>query len=143
MFLLDTNVVSELRKARTGRADPRVTAWASTIPASDLFLSVIVVQELEIGILQVERRDQAQGVLLRAWLEDHVLPTFSDRLLPVDAAIARRSARLHVPDPRPYRDGLMAATALVRGMTVVTRNVSDFATTGVALLNPWESSARP
>ncbi|WP_342108543.1 type II toxin-antitoxin system VapC family toxin [Methylobacterium sp. SI9] len=143
MFLLDTNVVSELRKARTGRADPRVTAWASAIPASDLFLSVIVVQELEIGILQVERRDPAQGALLRAWLEDHVLPTFSDRLLPVDAAVARRSARLHVPDPRPYRDGLMAATALVRGMTVVTRNVADFATTGVPLLNPWDSPTRP
>jgi predicted nucleic acid-binding protein len=143
MFLLDTNVVSELRKARTGRADPRVTAWASTIPASDLFLSVIVIQELEIGILQVERRDTAQAALLRTWLEDHVLPTFSDRLLPVDAAVARRSARLHVPDPRPYRDGLMAATALVRGMTVVTRNVADFATTGVSLLNPWDRSARP
>lgn len=143
MFLLDTNVVSELRKARTGRADPRVTAWASAIPASDLFLSVIVVQELEIGILQVERRDPAQGALLRAWLEDHVLPTFSDRLLPVDAAVARRSARLNVPDPRPYRDELIAATALVRGMTVVTRNVADFATTGVSLLNPWESPARP
>lgn len=143
MFLLDTNVVSELRKARTGRADPRVTAWASTIPASDLFLSVIVIQELEIGILQVERRDTAQAALLRTWLEDHVLPSFSDRLLPVDAAVARRSARLHVPDPRPYRDGLMAATALVRGMTVVTRNVADFATTGVSLLNPWDRSARP
>jgi toxin FitB len=143
MFLLDTNVVSELRKARTGRADPRVTAWASMIPASDLFLSVIVVQELEIGVLQVERRDPAQGALLRAWLEDHVLPTFSDRLLPIDAAIARRSARLHVPDPRPYRDGLMAATALVRGMTVVTRNVADFATTDVPLLNPWDSPTRP
>jgi len=143
MFLLDTNVVSELRKARTGRADPRVTAWASTIPARDLFLSVIVIQELEIGILQVERRDTAQAALLRTWLEDHVLPSFSDRLLPVDAAVARRSARLHVPDPRPYRDGLMAATALVRGMTVVTRNVADFATTGVSLLNPWDRSARP
>jgi len=143
MFLLDTNVVSELRKARTGRADPRVTAWASTIPASDLFLSVIVIQELEIGILQAERRDTAQAALLRTWLEDHVLPSFSDRLLPVDAAVARRSARLHVSDPRPYRDGLMAATALVRGMTVVTRNVADFATTGVSLLNPWDRSARP
>jgi len=143
MFLLDTNVVSELRKARTGRADPRVTAWASTIPARDLFLSVIVIQELEIGILQVERRDTAQAALLRTWLEDHVLPSFSDRLLPVDAAVARRSARLHVSDPRPYRDGLMAATALVRGMTVVTRNVADFATTGVSLLNPWDRSARP
>lgn len=143
MFLLDTHVVSELRKARTGRADPRVTAWASATPAGDLFLSVIVIQELEIGILQVERRDSAQGALLRAWLEDHVLPTFSDRLLPVDAAVARRSARLHVPDPRPYRDGLMAATALVRGMTVVTRNVADFATTGVPLLNPWDSPTRP
>ena len=137
MYLLDTNVVSELRKARTGRADPQVVAWVGTVPGSRLFLSAIVVQELEIGVLQLEQRDPIQGALLRTWLEDQVLPNFADRLLPVDGAGARCSARLHVPDRHPYRDGLIAATAVVHGMTVVTRNVADFAATGVPLLNPW------
>jgi predicted nucleic acid-binding protein len=139
MFLLDTNVVSELRKARTGKADPNVALWVQTVPESSLFLSAIVVQELEIGVLLLERKDLAQGAILRNWLDEHVLPTFADRVLPVDIAIARRSARLHVPDPQPYRDGLIAATALVHGMTIVTRNVTDFATTGVPLLNPWDA----
>ena len=137
MFLLDTNVVSELRKARTGKAHPNVAAWAQTVHQGSLFLSAIVVQELEIGVLQLERRDLAQGTILRNWLDKYVLPTFVDRVLPIDTAVARRSARLHVPDPQPYRDGLIAATALVHGLTVVTRNVVDFETTGVPLLNPW------
>ena len=139
MFLLDTNVVSELRKVRAGKAHPHVAAWVQTVPASSLFLSAIVVQELEIGTLQLERKDQAQGALLRTWLEQHVLPSFADRVLPVDLAVALRSARLHVPDPQPYRDGLIAATALVHGMTLVTRNISDFTSTGVPLLNPWDA----
>lgn len=138
MLLLDTNIVSELRKVRAGKADPHVAAWSRTVTGASLYLSVIVVQELEIGTLQIERRDPAQGALLRAWLEEHVLASFANRILPVDMAVARRSAALHVPDPRPYRDGLIAATALVHGMTLVTRNVADFVPTGVALLNPWE-----
>jgi predicted nucleic acid-binding protein len=137
MFLLDTNVISELRKARAGKADRNVAAWVRTVPAASLFLSVIVIQELEIGTLLAERRDPAKGAILRAWLDDHVLATFSERILPVDAAVARRSAALHIPDPRPIRDGLIAATALTHGMTVVTRNVPDFEPTGVLLLNPW------
>ncbi len=108
---------------------------------ASLFLSVIVVRELEIGVLQTERRDPAQGALLRAWLEGQVLSSFAHRILPIDTAVARRSATLHVPDPRPYRDGLVAATALVHGMTLVTRNVDDFAPMGVALLDPWEPKA--
>ena len=139
MFLLDTNVVSELRKARTRKAHPNVAAWVQTVQDSSLFLSVIVVQELETGVLQLERKDIAQGAILRSWLDQHVLPTFADRILPVDTAVARRSARLHVPDPQPYRDGLIAATALVHGMTIVTRNVADFHATGVPLLNPWDA----
>ena len=141
MFLLDTNVVSELRKVRAGKADPRVAAWSRAVPGARLYLSVIVVQELEIGILQMERRDATQGALLRAWLEDHVLASFAGRILPIDTVVARRSAALHVPDPRPYRDGLIAATALVHGMTLVTRDVADLAPTGAALLNPWEPMA--
>ncbi len=137
MFLLDTNVVSELRKVRAGRAEARVAAWADSLDAADLYLSVISVQELEMGVLLAERRDPAQGAVLRAWLDAHVLPAFAGRILVVDTAVAQRSARLHGPDPRPLRDGLIAATALVHGMTVVTRNVADFAPTGVPTLNPW------
>jgi predicted nucleic acid-binding protein len=139
MYVLDTNVVSELRKVRSGKADPHVAAWADSVDAVVLFLSAITLQELELGVLLAERRDPTQGSVLRAWLDAHVLPAFINRVLPVDAAVARRSARLHVPDPRPVRDALIAATALVHGMTVVTRNVADFASTGVALLNPWEA----
>ena len=140
MFLLDTNVVSELRKARAGKADRQVVAWASGVPAVSLFLSVVTVQELEIGVRLAERRDRAQGALLRRWLEDHVLPAFSDRILPVDVSIARRSAALHVPDPCPVRDALIAATALVHGLTLVTRNVADFQRSGAPIVDPWRRS---
>lgn len=136
-FLLDTNVISELRKIRLGKADPHVVAWADSVDAGDLYLSVISIQELEIGILLLERRDPAQGALLRSWLNGHVLPAFAGRILDVDSAVALRAARLHLPDPRPVRDGLIAATALVHGMTVVTRNLADFDPSGVATLNPW------
>jgi predicted nucleic acid-binding protein len=140
MFILDTNVVSELRKAKSGKADPLVTAWAAAQQPVGLYISAITVLELELGILQVERRDAAQGVLLRAWLEQHVQPAFAGRVLPIDASVAQRCARLHVPDPRSERDALIAATALVHGMTVVTRNVADFAATGVMLVNPWDKA---
>ena len=141
MFLLDTNVISELRKTKAGKADLNVTAWVRAIPAGSLFLSVIVVQELDHGMLLAERRDPAKGAILRTWLNDHVLPSFSERILPVDTTVARRSAALHVPQLRPVRDRLIAATALVHGMTVVTRNLADFAPTGVLLLNPWQASS--
>ncbi|MEN6585517.1 MAG: type II toxin-antitoxin system VapC family toxin [Sulfuricella sp.] len=139
MYLLDTNVVSELRKIRLGKADRHLAAWADSVDAADLHLSVITIQELEIGVLLAERRDPSQGAVFRAWLNDHVLPAFAGRILSVDTAVALRSARLHVPDPRPVRDGLIAATALVHGMTVVTRNLADFEPTGVQTLNPWDS----
>jgi predicted nucleic acid-binding protein len=137
MFVLDTNVVSELRKVRLGKADGGVASWAESVDAADLYLSVITVQELEIGVLLAERRDPAQGAVFRAWLDSHVMPAFAGRILPIDMAVAQRSARLHVPDPRPARDGLIAATALVHGMTVATRNLADFESSGVKLLNPW------
>jgi predicted nucleic acid-binding protein len=137
MFLLDTNAISELRKVRAGNAGAGVGDWAQRVTTSDLFVSVIAIQELEIGVLRVERKDAGQGQILRSWLEERVLPAFSGRILPADIGIARRSARLHVPNPRPVRDALIAATALVHGMTVITRNVSDFVSTGVPVLNPW------
>jgi len=139
MYLLDTNVVSELRKVRVGKADAHVADWADSIDASDLYLSVITIHELEIGVLLAERRDPSQGAVFRAWLNGHVLPAFTGRILAIDTVVAQRSARLHVPAPRPVRDGLIAATALVYGMVVVTRNVADFAPTGVATFNPWAS----
>lgn len=139
MYLLDTNVISELRKAKTGKIDRRVKAWAKGVVPSALFLSSISILELEIGILLVERRDRSQGMHLRAWMEEHVLPTFADRILAVDTAVARNCAALHVPNPRSDRDALIAATAFVHGMTVVTRNVDDFEPTGVPILNPWQA----
>lgn len=139
MFVLDTNVVSELRKVRLGRADRHVARWAESVETADLYLSVVTVQELEIGVLLAERRDPQQGAMFRTWLDSHVLPAFAGRILPVDTTVATRSARPHLPDPRPVRDCLIAATALVHGMTMVTRNVLDFAPSGVMLLNPWDA----
>ena len=137
MYLLDTNVVSELRKAKSRRANPNVIAWAQPIPVGSLFLPAITVLELELGVLLVERRDAVQGKVLRAWLDRSVLPAFDGRILPVDVEVARRRARMHVPDRRSERDALIAATALVHGMTVVTRNVPDFSGLDLLLLDPW------
>ena len=138
MFLLDTKAISELRKVRTGKAAPRVADWAAKLAVGEMFTSVIVIQELEIGTQLVERRDPESGRILRSWLDDHVLPAFRGRILSVDTTVARRSAALHVPHPRPVRDGLIAATALVHGMTVATRNRVDFEPMGVDVFNPWE-----
>jgi predicted nucleic acid-binding protein len=137
MFILDTNVISELRKAKVGKANKNVTSWAENIPVSHLYLSAITILELELGVLLVERRDQAQGNLLRIWLNDQVLPAFVNRVLSVDSVVAQCCAKLHVPDPRSERDALIAATGLVHGMTIVTRNEADFALTGVPIVNPW------
>jgi hypothetical protein len=137
MYLLDTNLVSELRKTRQGKADGHVADWADSVDAADLYVSVITIQELEIGVLLAERRDPSQGAVFREWLNGHVLPAFDGRILVVDLAVAQCSAKLHVPNPRPVRDGLIAATALVHGMIIVTRNVGDFEPTGVPTLNPW------
>lgn len=141
MYVLDTNVISELRHAGSPRADRNVAAWAARTDAEELFVSVITLMELEMGVLAIERRDVAQGRILRAWFDAHVLPEFSERTLPVDTKVALRCARLHVPDRRSERDALIAASALAHGMTVVTRNVTDFAPTGVKVLNPWSPLA--
>lgn len=137
MFVLDTNVVSELRTAKTRKADPSVMAWAANVPSGSLFVSVITILELETGVLLLERRDAQQGAIMRAWMDNHVMPAFSGRVLAVDVAVALECARLHVPNRRAERDTLIAATALVHGMTVVTRDVADFESTGVAVLDPW------
>ena len=137
MFLLDTNVVSELRKVASNRADMQVTAWASATPGERTFLSAITIFELERGVLLMERRDPAQGKVLRHWLDNHILVNYAGRIIPFDAGIARRCASLHVPDPKSDYDAMIAATALEHSLIVVTRNTEDFKETGVTLLNPW------
>ena len=139
MYLLDTNLVSELRRIRSGNADPNVARWADSVDAGALYLSSIAIMELEIGVLRIERRDVTQGALLRSWLENQVLAEFNGRVLPIDTAVARRCAGLHVPNPRSKRDALVAATALVHRLTVATRNVNDFRSTGVPVINPWQA----
>jgi predicted nucleic acid-binding protein len=138
MFLLDTNVISEMRKAGVGKAHCNVITWLSQADASSFYVSAVTIMELELGVLLVTRRDPAQGARLRKWMDEKVLPEFADRTLSIDRAVALRCARLHAPDPKPERDAFIAATALVHGMTVVTRNGIDFEATGVPLLNPWE-----
>ena len=136
MYLLDTNIVSEIRKGAQG--DTNVLNWARAASASSLFLSVITILEIEAGIRKKERKDPPQGAMLRSWLNSRVLPTFSDRILNIDLAVVVCCAKLHIPDPCSERDALISATALVHGLIVVTRNIKDFKETGVELLNPWE-----
>lgn len=140
-YILDTNVVSELRKAGDDKANPALLAWLAQRDPTTLYISVITILELERGILQKERRDAQQGAMLRTWMERHVRPAFANRILPVNDAVATRCAGLHIPDPRNEADALIAATGLVLGMTVATRNTKDFADTGVPLIDPWNFSA--
>lgn len=139
MFILDTNVISELRKAGDGKADAHVVAWLSGVDATTLYVSVVTIMEIELGILRIERRNPNQGSKLRTWMNQHILREFADRILPVDTAVALRCAPLHVPDPRPERDAFIAATALVHGMMIVTRNIADFEAIGVPCINPWNA----
>ena len=141
MFLLDTNVVSALR--RPDKADPRVLGWAVRLPLASSFISAVTVLELELGALLAARKDAEKGAVLRSWIDLQVLPRFEGRILPVDVAVAQRCARLHVPDPRADRDALIAATALVHGMTIATRNTRDFEPMGVELVNPWTVPLQP
>jgi predicted nucleic acid-binding protein len=139
MILLDTNVVSESRKLGSGRADPLFTAWLESVDPDTTYLCAMTVFELEHGVLRMERRDPVQGPMLRRWLDDVVRPAFAGRILPLSAEIATRCAQLHVPDPKSERDAWIAATALVHGMTLATRNTADFAASGVAMVDPWRT----
>jgi predicted nucleic acid-binding protein len=138
MFVLDTNVVSELRKVRSGRANRGVESWARSVPAAEMFVSALTIHELEHGVLLAERSDPTRGAVLREWLDGSVSTAFTGRVLPVDEVVARRAARFHVPDPAPFRDALIGATALVHHMTIVTRNVDDFDRfSDLEVVNPW------
>ncbi len=138
MFLLDTNVLSELR--RPDRADARVASWARSTDLVRFYLSAVTILEIEWGCLAVERRDPTQGAVLRQWIDATILPSFAGRILSVDLAVAQQCARLHVPNPRAERDALIAATALVHRLKVVTRNVTDFEPMGVEIINPWDGT---
>jgi predicted nucleic acid-binding protein len=137
MFLLDTNVLSELRRRK--RAEPRILAWAESVDPSSLFLSAVTLFEVEKGALLLRGRDPSQAEVLDRWIRSVVMPSFADRILAFDEDVALRCASLHVPDPRPERDAMIAATALEHRLTLVTRNVRDFTPMGVSLLNPWEA----
>ena len=137
MYLLDTNVVSEFRKLGGSQINPNVRSWAEKIEPELMFLSAISILELEIGVLQVERRDKKQGLVLRKWLSKHVLLVFSESILPVDVTVAQRCASLHVPNPKSDRDALIAATAIEHRMTIVTRNIVDFRKSGAKMFDPW------
>lgn len=142
MFILDTNVVSELRKAGDGKADPMVVSWLSLQDTGNFYVSIITIMELDLGIIRMERKDPRQGSRLRSWMTNHVLPAFAGRTIMIDHAVARECAALHADTPRPERDALIAACALAHRMTVVTRNTIDFGSMNVDLINPWNVQPR-
>lgn len=139
MYILDTNVISEIRKAKSNRADTNVISWANSTPSSEMFVSAITILELEMGVLAKQRKDPEQGNILRAWVDNHVMIAFADRILPFDTAVAQRCAKLHIPDPKSDRDAMIGATALTHGMSLVTRNVADFQWMNLDIINPWEN----
>jgi predicted nucleic acid-binding protein len=137
MYLLDTNVISELRKAGSNRANSNVIQWAKDKPTTSLFISAITVLEIEMGVLKIERKDPKQAAIYRTWLNSHVLKAFSDRVLPFDTSVALKCAQLHVPNPKSERDAMIAATSIIHGLTLVTRNEKDFTHMEIEVVNPW------
>lgn len=137
MYLLDTNVISEIRKIPSGKANPQLTQWAQNCAADEMFVSVITLMELHKGILSMKRKDAMQGEHLQNWFQTQVLPSYQGRILPITTEIALRCGALHVPNPQPAFDSLIAATALVHNLIVVTQNIRDFDSTGVNLINPF------
>ncbi len=138
MYLLDTNVVSELRKALSDKANKNVVCWVSSVATEDCFITANTVMELKLGILLLQHKSTEQASVLRYWFEKIVLPSFSGRILAFDVEAARICASYHVPAPRSERDAMIAAIATRHNMTVATRNVDDFHPTNVPVLNPWE-----
>ena len=138
MYIVDTNVISELRKANSGRADPAVVGWANSVVPTDLFLSAVAIFELEMGILKIAGRNDDHYRRLSAWFSGHIMSTFANRILPIDENVALLFARIMTPRTRPYRDALIAATAQHHGYAVVTRNIRDFIELPMRAINPWD-----
>lgn len=134
-YVLDTNVVSALRVR--GR-NPDVEAWAASIPVVDLYVTATTITEIERGVVAKERSDAQQGTILRRWFDEHVLPTFTDRVLPFDLPAARILANYRVPEHAPFDDALIAAIAQSNDMIVATRNTKHFEPLGTPCINPWE-----
>jgi toxin FitB len=140
VYLLDTNVVSEMKRISAGRGNAQVAQWLGQVEDSALYLSAITVLELELGCLLMERRDKSQGDVLRRWLHG-LLDRYRARIIAIDSAVATRAAALHVPNPRESHDALIAATALTHRYAVVTRIVGDFSMDGLEVINPWTAGA--
>jgi len=138
VYLIDTNVISELRKAAKPSVDPRVLQWAQETPPEQMWVSAISIFELDLGVLRAEHKDTKQGRVLRTWLTRQVIPAFEGRIIAIDAHVAQVAARMHVPNPQPERDALIAASAIIHGLTMVMRDEKDFRPMGVATLNPWD-----
>jgi predicted nucleic acid-binding protein len=138
MFLLDTNIISESRKLGTAKVDPNAARWFAQVDVETTYVSAMTIFELERGVKHMERRDTAQGSVLRRWFDEQVMATYEPRTLPLSREVALICAGLHIPDPKSERDAWIAATAIDAGLTLVSRNVGDFANMGVGLINPFE-----
>lgn len=140
MYLLDTNVLSETRKIPSGKANPAVHAWFAQTDYKKMFINAAILMEIERGVLQMERKDAAQGRILRQWYENGVLHIFEDRILPIDKQTASLCAALHIPNKSPENDAWIAASALQHQLTIATRNLRDFASLGVKTFNPFQAT---
>ena len=141
MYLLDTNVVSELRKAKTGKANANVVLWAREALHDSMFLSVVTIMEIETGILRIQKRDKEQAAILSRWFTEQVLRNFENKILDVSLEVARACAQMHASNPKSERDALIGATAQVNNLILVTRNIKDFSGSNIAVLNPWTELA--
>lgn len=135
-YLVDTNVVSELRKGR--RCDPRVASWFAEVSSEEIYLSTLVLGEIRKGIENIRRRDESSAEALEAWYRE-LVNAHADRILPIDQAVAEKWGRFNVPDPLPVVDSLLAATAAVHGLTLVTRNLRHVKRSGVDCLDPFST----